>query len=87
MAEVLITFKIMPAEADVNIDSVQDAIKKIKAARLSKIEKEPIAFGLVALKPSFIANDEGGAVDEIEKELKEIEGVGSAEVIEVTRLL
>ena len=87
MAEVLITFKIMPAEADVNVDSIRDAIKKIKTARLSKIEKEPIAFGLVALKPSFIANDEGGAADEIEKELKKIAGVGSAEVIEVTRLL
>lgn len=87
MAEVLITFKIMPAEADANIDSIENAIKRMKAARLNKIEKEPIAFGLVALKPSFIANDEGGAADEIEKELKEIEGVGSAEVIGVTRLL
>lgn len=87
MAEVLITFKIMPTEADTNMDSVQDAIKRIKTARLSKIEKEPVAFGLVALKPSFIANDESGVADELEKELKEIAGVGSAEVIEVTRLL
>ena len=32
-------------------------------------------------------NDESGVADELEKELKEIAGVGSAEVIEVTRLL
>jgi elongation factor 1-beta len=87
MAEVLVTFKIMPEDADTNMDGIVKKIKELKDVRLNNIEREPIAFGLVALKPSFIAADAEGVADKIEDALKKIEGVGGAEVIEVTRLL
>lgn len=87
MAEVLITFKVMPSEADTDIDAVVKGIQGIKAARLNGLEKVPIAFGLVSLTSSFIAEDEEGGAEKIEAEIKKLPGVGSAEVVEVTRLL
>ncbi len=87
MAEVLVTFKVMPEEADTDIDALIQGIKGIKAAKLNGIEKVPIAFGLVSLTASFIAEDEEGGAEKVEEEIKEIPGVGSAEVVEVTRLL
>lgn len=87
MAEVLITFKVMPSEADADIEAIIEGIKSIEAAKLNSLEKVPIAFGLVSLNPSFVAADDEGGADKIEKEIKRIPGVGSAEVVEVTRLL
>ena len=87
MAEVLVTFKVMPNGVDTDLEEVSGEIKKISIAKLNNIEKEPIAFGLVALKPSFVAEDTGKVTDEIEAALKDIKGVGGAEVTEVTRLL
>ena len=83
---VLITFRVMPKEVDTDISMLSNDIKSLKA-RLNNLEKEPIAFGLVALKPSFIVKDASGAVEEIENKLKAIEGVGGVEVIEVSKLL
>lgn len=87
MAEVLITFKVMPAEVNVDLEAIIDGVKGVKAAKLNSLEKVPIAFGLVSLNASFVAEDEEGSVDRIEKELKKIPGVGSVEAVEVTRLL
>ncbi|MFQ6105854.1 MAG: elongation factor 1-beta [Candidatus Hydrothermarchaeaceae archaeon] len=87
MAEVLITLKIMPDDASVNIEAIMKSIKRIDVARLNKIEEEPVAFGIVALKTSFVARDEGGAAEKIENSLKNIDGIGSVEVVETTRLL
>ncbi|MDP6459461.1 MAG: elongation factor 1-beta [Candidatus Hydrothermarchaeota archaeon] len=87
MADVLITFKVMPEEADTDIDTLIRDIRGIKAVKLNGLEKVPIAFGLVSLTSSFVTEDEDGGAEKIEAEIKKIPGVGSAEVVEVTRLL
>lgn len=87
MGEVLVTFKVMPSEPSVDLSAIEKAVRKIKVARINKIEKEPIAFGLVALKPSFVVEDAEGGAEKLEGLIKKIPNVGSAEVIEVTRLL
>ncbi len=87
MADVLITFKVLPAEAGLDPDELIGRIKAMKNANLHSVEKEPIAFGLVALKPSFVTEDAEGVVDKIEDALKEISGVGEVEVMTVNRLL
>ncbi len=85
MGEVLVTYKIMPKDVEINLDEIINEInKKIK---VEKVEKKPIAFGLVALMISTVVKDTAKATDEIEKLLTNIEGVGSVEVVEVTRLL
>ncbi len=81
----IVVFKVMPADESTNISNLESKIKS--KIDVKKIEKEPIAFGLVALKVTTLVMDTEGVVDEIEKELSDIEGVGEVEVTEISRVL
>ena len=85
MGEVLVTYKIMPEGVETDLDGLLNKIKE--KIDVERAEKEPIAFGLVALKVSVRVEDTGGASEEIEKFLSELAEVGSVEVVEMTRLL
>ncbi len=87
MAEVLVTLKVMPSDAEADPEAIIEEIKKLRSAQLNRVEKVPIAFGLVSLNASFVVEDAEGGATAIEKEVKNIQGVGSVEVVEVTRLL
>lgn len=87
MAEVLVTLKVMPEDAGTDLGSMESEIKKLREARFNSVEKEPIAFGLVALKPSFVMDDAEGATEKLEEALRQVKGVGGVEVVQVTRLL
>ncbi len=77
------TFRVMPKDPEVDLSRLESDIKgKLK---VSRIEKEPVAFGLSALKVVASVKEEGGASDEAEEDLKRIEGVGGVEVLSVTR--
>ncbi len=52
--------------------------------KINDIKKNPIAFGLIALEPSFIVDDSEGGTDILEEKLKNIEGIREVEVSEVT---
>ncbi len=84
MADVLVTFKVMPEEADVDMDKLVDTIRNLEGVKINDVRKNPIAFGLVALEPSFIIEDEEGATKALEEKLASIEGIGEVEVSEVT---
>lgn len=87
MAEVLVTVKIMPRAPEVDLDALTKSIGEVDGARLNNVEREPIAFGLVALNASYVVEDSQGGTDNLENAIKEIDNVNSAEVVEVTRLL
>lgn len=87
MAEILVTLKVMPEDADTDMQELVERIKGLKIGRVDKVEEEPIAFGLVALKPSFIVEEEEGATDKLEEALRGVEGVGDVTVVGATRLL
>jgi len=85
MGEVLVGLKVLPKDVDVNIDSLETEIKKRIGP--SKIVREPIAFGLVALIVSIIIPDAEGYLQNVESKIREIDTVGEVEVIEVARTL
>jgi len=85
MSEVLVTFKVMPKGVEINLDQLEATIKEI--VKPDQIKREPIAFGLVALKITKIVPDAAGVVDEIEVQLRKIEGVSEVEVTELTKTL
>ena len=87
MAEVLVTAKIMPKDAEVDVDRLLEKVRGIKEARLNSAEKEPIAFGLVAVVAKFVVADSEGAADGVERALRSIPEVGEVEITEVHRLL
>ncbi|KUJ99564.1 MAG: Elongation factor 1-beta [Thermococcales archaeon 44_46] len=84
--------KVMPTDPDVNLDELEAAIRKTLEEKfggkygISKIERQPIAFGLVALKVYVLGKDaEGYSFDEVAEAFAQLENVESAEVETVSR--
>ena len=90
MAKVVVTLKIMPESPNVNLDELQkNVLKKIKDAlgdTETKVEREPIGFGLSALKILFVM-DENKNVDIIETSVKKTKNVQSVDVVDVRRAI
>ena len=85
MAKVIVALKIMPKDVNVDLDTLENTIKS--EINPEKIEREPIAFGLTALKVTKFVEDAGGQVELLENKLKNIEDIGNVEVVELTRSL
>ncbi|MEA3430670.1 MAG: elongation factor 1-beta [Nanoarchaeota archaeon] len=91
MGTAIATITIMPVTPDVNLDDVQvkalEMIKAFAGDRETKIEIEPIAFGLKALKILFVMDEDKGSPDIVAEKIIAIEGVQSAEVTDVRRAI
>ena len=85
-----ITIKIMPEETDTDLNLIRSRAKelgeKFGAELLDKDQIEPIAFGLKALKIMFIIDESKGSED-LTNEVSSIEGVSSAEVVDMRRAI
>ncbi|HLD04987.1 MAG TPA: elongation factor 1-beta [Candidatus Nanoarchaeia archaeon] len=89
MATVVITFKIMPESPEIDLSAVEKQAKDKILAHAgpgdTKTEIEPIAFGLKALKITFLMDEQKGGTEPLEEQVNTIEGVQSCEVIDVRR--
>lgn len=84
MGDVAISIRIMPDSPKTDLMKIKSEISSL--ARIQDYKIEPLAFGLKALKILLIKPDKGGGTDELEGQIREIEGVGSVEVESVTLL-
>lgn len=87
MGTALITLKIMPESPDTNLEELQAKVEAIiiqNQGQNPKFEKQPIAFGLIALIANF-AMDESVPTDPFETKVAEIENVSSAEITDFRR--
>ena len=86
MANGIITFKIMPESPDVDFEAIKDKALEIAKEKGAKGEMqskiEPLAFGLqqVLIYAMYEMSD-GQDFDKISDEMKKIEGVSMAEII------
>ena len=91
MAQVIITLKIMPVSPDTDLDAVnekvQEAIKNYSGETETRTTQEPIAFGLKALKVIFVSDEAKGTVDDLEDQIRQLDGVQSVEVTDVRRAI
>jgi len=78
-------YKIMPSDQDTDLSKVEAGLRE--KVDVKKVDREPIAFGLEALKVTIFMMDAEGETDRVEGKMKEVEGVGEVEVLEVTRLM
>ena len=89
MADVVITLKIMPKSIDVDLDKLENEvvkeIKKFTGETQFKKEVEPVAFGLKALKITFVMDENKGSTEELENNISLLDGVNSVEVVDVRR--
>jgi elongation factor 1-beta len=83
MGEVIVVFRILPD----GIDSFESVKKQCEALKPERLEEEPIAFGLKALKFTKFIPDGPGVMDKLEEQINSIKGLGSAENIFTTRAM
>ena len=90
MTNVIITVKLMPSSPEVDLDAIKekaDAEIQTYGGEVGKVEKEPIAFGLVALKLIFVSDESKGSTESLEENLSKLDGVASCEITDVRRAL
>jgi len=85
MADVGVTIRLMPEGADVDLGALETEVRR--RIKVHSVVREPIAFGLSALRVVTTVEDAEGGTESVEKALAEIPGVGNVQVISVTRLL
>lgn len=87
MARLVARIRILPAEAESNLENVVESIKKSvpKGMEMKTSSMEPIAFGLKAIIGDFLLDDSEGQMDKLEESIKSVEGVGQIEVTNISR--
>ncbi|QSZ67401.1 elongation factor 1-beta [Methanofollis aquaemaris] len=86
MGKVAVILKLMPESAEIPIEALKEAVRAA-APGVDDIQEEPIGFGLSALKVAAVIEDEEGATDALESELAGVEGIASAEITDVNRMI
>jgi len=85
MAEVLVSLRVMPKSIEVDLDKLEQKIKE--SISPERVQRNPIAFGIVAFNVIKIIPDDAKELELLENKLKSIEEVGEVEVTEITRSL
>ncbi|NJL44117.1 MAG: elongation factor 1-beta [Nitrosarchaeum sp.] len=91
MANVIVTFTIMPESPDINLDHLaQKAKEKISAHAGEgdmRVTQEPLAFGLKKLLITFVADEAKGSTEALENQIADLDGVASCECTDVRRAI
>jgi elongation factor 1-beta len=87
MVRLIARIRIMPADAESNLDGVVRSIRTSmpEGMEMKGHAMEPIAFGLRAIVGDFLLEDAEGQMDKLEDSIKNIEGVGEIEVMNISR--
>lgn len=84
MGEVAVVLRLMPVDSEVDLNLLEEAVKR--CAKVRSVAREPIAFGLEALRVVAVVEDKAGGTEPLERELSSLQGVGSVQVISLTRV-
>lgn len=91
MANVIITFRIMPENPEEDMALIEKSARKqiqnFSGSSEFKTLIEPIAFGLRALNITFVMDESKGSTEKLENSIKGIKGVNSVEVTDVRRAI
>ncbi len=90
MGDVIVTLQVMPSSPDANLKHIEDGVKTVITqfgGRVGKVEIEPIAFGLKAVKLFFLLDENKGGTDDMEADILKVAEVESVSVVGVTRAL
>lgn len=88
MGKVATQLKVMPESPDVDLDALEDALENVlpEGAKVSRTDRNDVAFGLVALLPTVIIPDDAGGSDAVEDAFATVDGVESVSVEQVGRI-
>ncbi len=89
MANVVVTLKVMPESPSVNLvelfSNIEPIMKDFSGEEQFRKEEEPVAFGLKALKITFVMDENKGSTEEMEKKIEALDEVNSVDVVDVRR--
>jgi elongation factor 1-beta len=87
MARLVVRIRILPAEAESNLEEVVEIMRKSvpEGMELKSSSMEPMAFGLKAIIGDFLLDDAEGQMDKLEESIKRVQGVGEIEVMNISR--
>ena len=91
MGNAVCTLRIMPTSPDVDLAILEkealSAVKVFNGGKDTKVDVQPIAFGLKAVNIMFVMDENQGNPDAIAEKVATIEGVNSAEITDVRRAI
>ena len=91
MGKAVVTVKIMPGDVEADLENIEKvALEKIASFTgndETKTEIEPVAFGLKAIKITFVMNEDQGSPEVLEKEIQALDSVMSCETVDVRRAI
>ena len=88
MGKVAAVLKVMPESPDVDLDELEGRLEDAlpEGASLRSVEREDVAFGLVALLPTVVVPDDAGGTEAVEEAFGSVDGVESVAVQETGRI-
>jgi elongation factor 1-beta len=88
MGKVAAKMKVMPQSPDIDLDDLQERLENAlpEGATISRVDREDVAFGLIALFPTVIIPDDSGGTDTVEDAFADVDGVESVDVDQVGRI-
>jgi elongation factor 1-beta len=88
MGKIVIAYKILPSESTIDLEMLKEKLKKQLegVAAIQRFAEEPIAFGLSALKVNMVVPEKEGILEELEKQIMDLEEVGQIHTLGMTRL-
>ena len=88
MGKVAARLKVMPQSPEIDLDALQERLENSlpEGAKISRVDRDDVAFGLVALLPTVIVPDDSGGSDAVEEAFSQVEGVESVKVDQVGRI-
>lgn len=90
MAQAIVTLTIMPETPEVDLKVIETAAtREIKTfgGDVGKVEIQPVAFGLKALKLIFVMDEAKGSTESLEQNIARIPHVQSCETTDVRRAI
>ena len=89
MAKVLVLLKVLPEDINIDLEELKERIRQAlpEGYEIKGYDKEPIAFGLKALRLYILMPEETeGGTEPLENAVMKVEGVSQVEVEAVHRI-
>lgn len=90
MFNMVATLRILPESVETNLDDLEKAVRKLVPSHMElyQSEREPIAFGLEALRIMVLTTDDDkGDTTPLEESIRALDAVSEVEVVDVRRTL